>query len=82
LPAEFRTSNNDHQRASLITQERLEVLPHLPPLSIRQHWRDGAQPRERRPSLGGLVEVEFQVTNCRQPWFTHRPSRIALKMSK
>jgi len=55
-------------------------LPKLPPLAIRQHRRDETQPRERSLSLGGLVEIEFKVTNCWQPRFTHDPSRIAVDM--
>src|SRR5215469_15405387 len=66
-----------HHLASLMTQDRLQVLLHLVPLNLCQHRRDGTQPCERRFSLDGLVEIKFQVTNCRQPWFTHRPSRIA-----
>src|SRR5499425_3505350 len=62
--------------ASLMTQDSLQVLPHLVPLNLCQHRRDGTQPCERRFSLDGLVEIKFQVTNCRLPWFTHQCSRI------
>ena len=40
-------------------------------LNIRQHRRDETQPRDRSLSLGGFVEIEFEVTTCRQPRFTH-----------
>src|SRR5215472_1632198 len=69
-------ASDTHHLALLMTQDRLQVLPHLAPLNLCQHRRDGAQPRERRLSLDGLVEIKFQVTNCRQPWFTHQRSRI------
>jgi hypothetical protein len=52
--------------AWLITPDRLQVLSHLLPLDSCQHRRDGTQPRERRLPLDGLIEIEFQVTNCRQ----------------
>src|SRR5215472_10887726 len=69
-------ASDTHHLASLMTQDSLQVLPHLAPLNLCQHRRDGAQPRERRLPLDGLVEIKFQVTNRRQPRFTHRPSRI------
>src|SRR5215468_6718093 len=69
-------ASDTHHLASLMTQDSLQVLPHLVPLNLCQHRRDGTQPRERRLSLDGLVEIKFQVTNCRQPWFTHQRSRI------
>jgi hypothetical protein len=49
----------------LIPQDSLEVSAHLLPLSTRQYRCDVTQPRKRRRSLGGLVEVKFHVTNCR-----------------
>src|SRR5262249_12400008 len=65
-------ASDTHHLASLITQDSLQVLP----LNLCQHRRDGTQPRERRLPLYGVVEIKFQVTNCRQPWFTHQRSRI------
>src|SRR5215471_9367152 len=69
-------ASDTHHLASLMTPDRLQVLPHLLSLDSCQHRRDGTQPRERRLPLDGVVEIEVQVTNCRQPWFTHQRSRI------
>src|SRR5499427_7538473 len=69
-------ASDTHHLASLMTQDSLQVLPHLLPLDSCQHRRDGMQPRERRLSFDGLIEIEFQVTNRRQLRFTHHPSRI------
>src|SRR6516225_5762178 len=73
-------ASDTHHLVSLMTQDSLQVLPRLAPLNLCQHRRDGTQPRERRLPLDGLVEIKFQVTNCRQPRFTHQRSRIGSEM--